>query len=244
MSALGVKADIDWGVIGIDIQPSQNEDTPMQRELVGFISLSAIVIGAFIGSLSTGVTFDCGVGCNFSVTDEPYLEVWGALMGVCAVFFPQLDPIKRADQYVSLWRRTVALVVDFHVIVLSAVAVVFVFLRLVLLAIAQTWNWTKLDPLSPIIGPMNIVGLIGGFTLILLYFWLLPQKGRATVGQYIMGFQIVPDADRPKFWLRPLIGYVAIASLPFWIWFDSKGASEGRYWWDRVSGTRPILAAA
>lgn len=216
----------------------------MRRELVGFLTLFAIVVFVAIAELSTEVTFDCGVGCSFSSTEEPFLDLWGVLISVCAVFFPQLAPVDRADKDVSLWRRTCALVVDFHIAVMGSVAIVLFLLRMSLLPIAQTWNWGELEAASPIVGPMNTLGVIVGFTLIYLYFRIPSETGRATVGQYIMGFQVVPDEERPQFWLRPLIGYVAICSIMIWIWFDSKGVSEGRYWWDRLSGTRPIMVSA
>jgi len=216
----------------------------MQRELIGFLFLSAFVGLGVVASMSTQVAFNCGIGCNFSVPDEPYFELWGTLIGVAAIRFPQVDPLKRFEPRVRLWRRAVALIVDLHVVATGALAVTFLFLRITMFAIDGTLSWSVVDPSSPVIGPLNALSAIATFAMIYLYFWLVPKNGRATVGQYIMGFQIVSDVDFPKFWARPVIGFLALASWHIWIWFDRNGEYEGRYWWDRSSGTRPVMVSA
>lgn len=213
----------------------------VQREHVGFLFLAAMIAEAIIAEFSTTTRFDCGVGCALSAPNELYSMLFGFLIGAFAIWFPQLEPVVRHDQSVALWRRVAAFLVDLHVGVVVALSVAFLVGQIMIFSLAGVWNWSDVDPSSPSIRIVNISGLLVSFALLYCYFWLPSKNGRATVGQYIMGFQIVSDSDTPKFGVRPLLGFIAICSVLIWIWF---GSTHGRYWWDRASGTRPIMVSA
>lgn len=213
----------------------------MKRERIGFLFLAAMTALAIIVEFSTTTRFDCGVGCSLSAPNEPYFMLFGFLIGAFVIWFPQLEPVVRHEQSVALWRRVAAFLVDFHVGVVAALSVALLVGQIMIFTLTGVWNWSDVDPSSPAIRVVNISGLLIALTLLYCYFWLPSKSGRATVGQYVMGFQIVSDSDAPKFGVRPLFGYIALCSFLFWIWF---GSTQGRYWWDRASGTRPIMVSA
>lgn len=216
----------------------------MQREHVGFITLGGLILMAIAAEVSTSVTIDCGTGCGITAPKEPYFIFSGLLIGAFAVGFPQIEPVLKGHRRVELWRRVVASVIDFHIVVASVLALTFLGLHIVLYMSSGSWSWSNADVDVSTVRLLNIVGTLVGFILIYAYYWLPSKCGRATTGQYIMGFQIVSDSHSPRFGLRPLFGYIAVASIILWIWFDSDGATEGRYWWDRASGTRPVMVLA
>lgn len=238
---IGVGAHFKRFRTDIDCALFHCKELRMNREQVGFLFLAAMTALTVIAGFSSVVKFDCGIGCNFSAPNEPYFVLFGILIGAFSVWFPQLEPVKRADQSVALWRRSIALLVDLHVGITACVTVSLLASQIGVFALTGVWSWSEVDPSSPVVATVNGIGLLIAFTLLYCYFWLPSKNNRATVGQYIMGFQVVSDGSAPKFGMRPLWGYFALASLFIWIWF---GARDGRYWWDLATSTKPIMVSA
>lgn len=216
----------------------------MQREYVGFVVLGGLISMVIAVEHSTFVAIECGLGCSKTEPKEPYFMFCGLLLGAFAVVFPQIKPVLKGRRRVELWRRAAAALIDIQVVLGGVMSVTILLQHAALYVIFGSWSWSNSGAGDPTINWIYSVGAVVAFTLIYAYFWLPSKRSRATVGQYIMGFQIVSDSHSPKFGLRPLLSYIAFTSVMFWCWFDSGGAIEGRHWWDRASGTRPIMVTA
>lgn len=212
----------------------------MPRELTGFLALGGIIFLALIVESSTPVKIAYGENCNLTISRDPYFIFGGLLIGILSIGFPQIKPVTQHATPITLWRRFFAALADLHISIFLALTVVSLGLYAALFLNAGSWNWADYSGTEADAGLLSIGGALVGFLILYAYFWLPPKIGRATIGQYIMGFQIISDSETPIYVLRPILGYFAIGSFVIWAWFDSKGATEGRYWWDRATGTRPV----
>ncbi len=87
--------------------------------------------------------------------------------------------------------------------------------------------------------PDGITDIIG-FTILFLYFWLMPQFGKATVGQHLLGYKIVPVTGKTaNYPIRILLSIPAfmmnLATLAYY-----QKDTTGIYWWDSLSNTRAV----
>ncbi|MEP3654410.1 MAG: RDD family protein [Litorimonas sp.] len=119
------------------------------------------------------------------------------------------------------------------------------FWRAIALAL-DNFFWIILQiPLVPFFNQFENSELLTAVYLLafLAYFWLLPKFGRATLGQYMMGYRIVPaDESRPKcLWrLAYVCGTAIMWPLFLFSWFMLRNDDIGIYWWDRKSSTRAV----
>jgi len=213
----------------------------MKREYVGFLCLAAIIALAILAEFSTVISIECGEFCTSTRPKEPYFSLGGLLIGAFAIGFPQLAPAPRASQRVELWRRSIACLIDLQCALAIGFSISDLVLRVFLYAMSGIWDLRNLNAGTHSNEILVFLSILFVFLLAYTYFLLPIKYKRATIGQYIMGYQILSDSETPKPALRPVLGYFALASTLLWIWFDSKGATEGRYWWDRATGTRAVM---
>lgn len=160
----------------------------------------------------------------------------GALFAVIAFLLPRAKPQIDLGRPVRIWRRGMALFIDWQVAGFS-VAAVFGLSRLVLLSagVPTVVN----DPL------FTAVSISIAASAFFCYFWLHPKFGRATLGQYIMGYRIEHDPDPnipPHHFLRTVFATFAACSWHLWGWFVKyEDTQQGRYWWDKLGQTRAVF---
>lgn len=212
----------------------------MGRELVGFLIAGAAIVFCVLAAYSTPTVLDCGETCAVSVSREPYAAIWGFVAGTFALVFPQSTTLAKVDQRVEIWRRLFAYLIDLVGAVIVEIFVLGAVLQLITLLVLGTTDLSMIDSSDPIAGVLGFCSFFAGVALIYILFWLPPKLGRATPGQYVMGYRIVPDSDVPRFGMRPLLIFVVHASVHIWIWFDARGRNDGHFWWDRVTGTRAM----
>lgn len=142
----------------------------------------------------------------------------GLALGAFAFgYIPETDTIETTEP-VLLWRRLTAFIID-------------------LVALFMV--------LHPIMSMLPIVAaVLAGVTLVFCYFWLHSVFQRATLGQNIMGYTILPangaNGD-PEYAHRALSSFVATCLWPITIISASQeDATPGTYHWDRESGTRAV----
>lgn len=216
----------------------------MGRELVGFLIAGAVIVFFILAEFSTQTVLDCGEACGFSTVREPYAALWALVVGAFAIVFPQSTDLARTDQGVDIWRRLIAYLIDFFGAAIVGLVVMGAALQLIAFMVFGTTDLSVIDSSDPIAGVLGLCGLLGGFALMYFFLWLPPKLGRATPGQYVMGYRIVSNSDVPQFAMRPVLIFVAHASAHIWIWFDARGRNDGHFWWDRVTGTRAVKVEA
>ena len=99
--------------------------------------------------------------------------------------------------------------------------------------------------LHPLLSMVHIVAaIVFGVVLVFCQFWLHPVFGRATPGQYVMGYRIVRAGGangEPEYAHRTLSAFFALCQFPVtFIAVSQKDSTPGTYHWDRESHTRAV----
>ncbi|MEM5515338.1 hypothetical protein WNY37_00135 [Henriciella sp. AS95] len=149
--------------------------------------------------------------------DSVHLFTGLALGAFAFGYFPETDTIETTEP-VLLWRRFAAFAID-----LTALFMV----------------------LHPLMSMVQVAAaVLFGVTLVFCYFWLHGVFGRATLGQYVMGYTVLPAEgtnSEPEFAHRTLASFVATCLWPVtFISASQEDATPGTYHWDRESGTQAV----
>lgn len=139
-----------------------------------------------------------------------------ALAAFALGYEPQTDMIE-TGQPVRLWRRFCALMLDL-------MALFFV--------------------LHPLMSQLVVAAaIVFGVVLVFCYFWLHARAGRASLGQYVMGYRIVAadGPGEPEYAHRTLSAFVALCLWPVtFVSASQDDSTPGTYHWDRESHTRAV----
>jgi hypothetical protein len=187
---------------------------------------------------------EVNAGCTTSCPPQPETGYWlaglAALTAFVALFAPRAAPVEGLSRPVNIWRRGFAFIIDYHVVILVVTAAGT--------SLKQLMPWTNEAAVSTS-APPDVLQIMAAqlFAILvcLAYFCILPMCGRATAGQYTMGYRIENDPDpevRPRHVLRMFAAFFAACSWHIWAWFVKyEDTQKGNYWWDRVGRTRAVF---
>jgi hypothetical protein len=192
-----------------------------------------IFFAGYVATYSTGPLS----AVNDSMTSTPYTILFCASVGASLLVFPRANGKVRQGVYPGLFRRYFAANIDIAI----AVFLVFSFMFPILLLIENTareeWVWSWETAASPFYLFAFIFGTLSCFVGIYFYFRIHLERGRATPGQYIMGYKVVPVGP-PKYNRRIWNGL-----FYFWLWiiaWSARTETEGVYTWDKNSNSQAV----
>ncbi|MEC7290504.1 MAG: RDD family protein [Pseudomonadota bacterium] len=216
----------------------------INREVYGFLFFGALVLTATILSVTPTIDISCGKSCGFAVSNPPVFVLGGLIIGAMTIFIPRVAPEHRPDAKVNLWRQIVAFLIDAHVGLFLGLATAHVFLHTGLLAIQGTWDWGAFSGSESTAAIFNLISGAIGLATLYSYFWLPIRSGGATVGEYMMGYQIDEQWDKRASPWRPLLLFIGVGSFPFWMLFlTSRFVTTNTFWWDEVSNVKPVMVS-
>jgi hypothetical protein len=218
----------------------------LQRLHVGFFLLAVFLVASVFGSGSVGATAPCDEGCGLLAQSDIGLMI-GGLSGLFALVYRQLEPVPQPDLPVLIWRRMVAFYIDVFVAVFTIISTGALLLLVMRFLMTGIWVWQFIltdNPTSPVLEfLLVIVTLVALFA----YFRVHAGIGRATIGQYILGYEVIPDPASdapPRYALGLIMAFFAMCSVHMWIWFmKDRDSREGWYWWERFGGTRARMVS-
>ena len=190
--------------------------------VLGYISLH------FLGPLSA---------VNDYMKANPKSILGIILFGLCLTLFPRQERKIQLDKRPRLFRRFLAAYIDLSI----AGCLISGFLFTLLIVIENTarseWVWSWETAVSPFYIPALIIGVFTTFIAIYFYFRIHLERNRATPGQYIMGYKIIP-VGLPNYNLR-------IWNGAFWMWlcifaWASRTETEGIYSWDKNTNSQAV----
>ncbi len=209
--------------------------------VLGLVGLSSYLSGGPVGASSECINDECQVWASSS-------------LGSCAVAvglllfvmrYPKRQGVFDLSLVVGVWRRFAAFLLD-CLLVLSTI-VPFVSLPALILEAHATgafqWSFERDFVRSTDMLIFGTGALLTFCALFLYHYWHL-RAGRATVGQYIMGYTITAatDTDRkPAYALRVLTAFVGLSVWPVSV-FSALRSPDKRFWWDEFTDTRAISA--
>ena len=132
-------------------------------------------------------------------------------------YLPARDVIE-TDEPVRLWRRLAAFGIDMVALFLV---------------------------LHPVLSLVHMAAaVLIGVALVFCHFWLHAVFGRATPGQYVMGYRIEPvdgTNGTPEYAHRTFSAFFALCQFPVtFIAASQQDATPGTYHWDRESHSRAV----
>jgi hypothetical protein len=217
------------------------------RLAIGRVPLAGVFIILFTSIIAVShhlaeVESDCSQPCQPQIVPSFWLAGLFAVSAAVVLFAPRAAPETGLKRPVQIWRRVCAFIIDWHVLLLPLTALLWALQYLFNGLVGGLWNWISPATETSAEATLEVLGLILLFSSTIAYFWLHPKFGKASPGQYIMGYRIIPDpeaAGQPLHFLRMVAAYFALITWLFWIWFiDSEG---GHYWWDRLGRSKAVF---
>ena len=192
-----------------------------------------IFFAGYIASYVTGPL----LAANDTMNSSPEAIIWSASFGACLLFFPRAKGKVRQGVYPGLFRRYFATNIDIVVAMSSIMALFFPVLLLIENAARDEWVWSWEAATSPFYIPSLIVGILSCFVGLYFYFRVHLERGRATPGQFMMGYKVIP-VGAPNYNQRIWNGV-------FWLWlwifaWAARTEEEGVYTWDKNSISQAV----
>lgn len=143
--------------------------------------------------------------------------------------------VVRGTLPVKMWERFFALAIDLHAI--FVISLPLLLLPDLLIDWGQTGQF-HLVPSPDAIANPSLWPPAFMLVAMCLYVVFLPRSGRSTLGQYVMGYSIVPLDDfgaKPQYFHRVILSYFLMCCIFGWGYLFRQ--DKGVYWWERKTHT-------
>ncbi|GAB5459166.1 MAG: hypothetical protein Hens3KO_21960 [Henriciella sp.] len=180
--------------------------------------------------------------CALAIEMHPgFLIIAGTAYLICRFGRKEVAPL-RIENTVGIWTRLGAFCID-----LLIVSVFFypVF-ALGVLWIEAYWTgefaWSFSRDFARPTDWVPDAGTLLVFAIMFTYFRMLPRMHKPTIGQYVMGYMIVPinsSQGKIRSGYRAVCGLFALAFWPFTLYHAAK-SPDRVFWWDKDSKTRAV----
>ena len=187
-----------------------------------------------------GVSSVCENNNCFTVASASLISLMlGLFMGMFALLCPRQDMIANPAKPVGIFQRLGAFLLDF-------IAVIVAFSPILTLPIlyleAQAtgtfvWSFSR-----EFVRPTDVIAILPGILLaqfsLIIYFYLHAAKNRQTIGQYILGYRVLPViGSQPKYASRSFYAVIGMCMWPISTYMAARRLDKA-FWWDRASGTK------
>ena len=206
--------------------------------------LIAVLVAQFATSSQHGFQANC-------VNDQCYVVAATSQVGLIAsivlalflILYPQLRPQVEHTEPVKLWKRGLALYVDFFVALSIAAPAATLPLLIEEGRVTGAFQWHfERDFARPTDAALAVPAILGMFVVLFLYFYIHLGLRRQTIGQYLMGFRIEPEPDTEMNALSVvLLSWIGMCMWPFALYGAAKHP-EKLFWWNVQTKTRVIEA--
>tara|TARA_R110002051_G_scaffold233330_1_gene294914 strand:+ start:193 stop:828 length:636 start_codon:yes stop_codon:yes gene_type:complete len=174
-----------------------------------------------------------------SVEVFPSALLLSVLLIVVGFLRQRPEHLVRGTLRVRLWERFGALLIDLCTLTL----IILPWLSLLMVLIEWAWS----GEFSGFYAREFTRGtdwLPAAISLVATYFYFvaLPRSGLSTVGQYVMGYRIVPIDDEtsaPRYFGRVALFCVLIWGALFVFYYVSKREGDA-YWWEKKTNTLAV----
>lgn len=195
------------------------------------VSVSVIFSDGMVGASSQCVNGRCLVGGGSSI----FAMFIGLILGGFALWFPRKEFIASEEVKVSIWRRIVAMFVDFYALMM----VVTPFLAMPLLIIESqhtgefAWNFVReyqRESDTFAILPVTLLMLV----LMISFFYISAKKQTQTLGQYILNIKLKPPEGvevAPSYGQRFFLFFIGLCMWPISLIIALRNERKA-FWWD------------
>ena len=193
----------------------------------------------FIFSSGTLLSFASGPlsSMNSNMESTPAAILCCCVTGLSLLFFPRDEGKIITNRFPGLWRRYFAANIDMMVAMFLAFSILFPLLLLVENSAREEWVWSWDVAISPFYGAVQVAAVFVGFSGIYLYFRIHLERDRATPGQYIFGYRIIPNGQ-PDYNRRIWDSALVSGLWPFVFLLGWK--NRGIFPWDKNSNSQAV----
>jgi hypothetical protein len=214
----------------------------MNRRLVLVLVVVAFVAAGWASDGNIGASSECiNRRCDVSASSS-WLAVFTAfgLTGFMS-FYPQRRCPGDPSRIVGVWRRVGSFLVDFTFVLMIVAPLAALPILAVEAEYAETFQWSfAREYPRPTDWLLFTSGALAGFAALFLYFYQHERLGRPTVGQYVLGYRVVPTSDgKPNYALRVLLSFVGLCIWPVSMILASRNSHKA-FWWDGATGTKVV----
>ncbi len=204
--------------------------------------ISASYSGEYLGVQSSCINSRCVVGAHSSILS--------IIISIALVLFLVLRPNQKVkiqdDRVVGVWRRLGAFYLDFALVLLIVVPITAIPMLVAEGQHTGTFEWFFVRKFTrPSDAFFALPAVLACFAALYFYFFYTPFKDRQTLGEYVLGFKIVPANEvgyPPNFGWRPFLGFIGLCTLPISVYYALK-KDDKRFWWDTESRTRAVMVS-
>ncbi len=163
------------------------------------------------------------------------------LIGILAILLPRPTQEINTSLSVGPWRRIAAVNIDFVVIICCTAPFAFILLLLEWHATGEfVWSFHRTYSRGTDI--ISFIGLVLIFVLTFYYFYKQAKIQRATAGQFIMGYKIIPEIGAfsdPDYMVRTRGAAIAYCIWPIGF-LEIRNRTEDVFSWDKKSYTQAV----
>lgn len=207
--------------------------------IAGFLFLSSWAAGGRVGAGSS-----CENGRCLIYASSSLLSIVLSLGLFCFLYFyPQQKSSHDNLEIVGVWRRLGAFYLDFMVVLIGVAPLLALPLLFQESNYTELFEWNFERELSRSSDSSYILPAVGfAFWFLFYYFYKHPKSGRQTIGQYVLGYKVVSNAEKliePEFGMRVVYSYIGLCAGPISLYFALKN-SDKAFWWDSATNTKVI----
>ena len=177
--------------------------------------------------------------CIVSVSFAPYGLILFPILFLIALRWPRREIEVLENSRVGIIRRYFALNVDVFVGMLAVLPFICMLALFLEFFVTGQWVWSFERETFRSTDIVSVAGIFVGFYGIYYYIKWHFQHGKQTLGQYLLGFQLLPAGENPMLSVRYFVALVNGAWWPTWPWTIFRRKQD--YWWDTASQTKVRL---
>ncbi|MAW80433.1 MAG: hypothetical protein CMI63_09355 [Parvularcula sp.] len=210
--------------------------------------LIVVLVIMFLSGQGTGGTVGvesvCENGkCLVRAASSTLSTILSPVLVLFVIFYPQARDELDETKFVKIWQRFLAFILDFMVVLLALTPILALPILLIEGRMTGSFEWSFSREFARDTDALAILpGILLAFVALFLYFYLHAKAGKATLGQYVLGYKVTGLADasrKPNYFARTMLSFVGMSMWPI-SWFLAAKNPDRKFWWDDASNSRAV----
>ena len=216
----------------------------MSPRLVFIVVVSTYLASAWASGGSVGANSECvNSDCLVAASSSPVSVLIVLALAVFVVKYRQRSGAIDNAKVVGFWRRIGAFLTDSAVVLLVIAPVAALPLLVAEGRYTGTFHWAFERRFSRSTDMVILLpGIAASFAGLFLYFYVHARTGRATVGQYVLGYRVTASGETgaaPNWGTRVMYSFLGLCMWPVSVVL-ARRTPQKICWWDSKTNTRVV----
>jgi hypothetical protein len=214
---------------------------------VAFLALEIVASYTFSGEPQpSGVSAEwANDAYHFAGGTAPWALGFAVLIASLYILIMDAAPVVSGAPLPGLLRRFAAFSLDFMLAMFMVAPMVGLIPLFFEWKRTRVFAWTFTRTTSTAFDiPVTVVSMLLTVVGLLFYYSIPILRRRPSPGSCILGYQVLPDGENPltlrRAMLRSVLGFIAVSGA-YVAPFVARDQKHGKFWLDRVFGTRASL---